>query len=247
MTLAELKFRSDCLSRNTRVNVLLPKRPAGECPVLMLLHGMHGTYDDWLRRSTIEVYAQEHGIAVVMPDGENSFYHDMKYGEPFFTYVAEELPEVMQRTFGLSAERDKNLIAGLSMGGYGAFRFALLRPDRYYAAISLSGCLDITSRVAASERAGLWTRIWGEDYQETAPKSDSDVIHLIRSFPFGKQAPKMYLACGTEDFLYQDHKTAIEALESRKDVFTYVAEEGPGEHNWPFWETWIKRALDQVL
>ena len=81
----------------------------------------------------MERYARERGIAVVLPEVQRSFYTDMVYGLPYFTYVSEELPTACRRMFGLSAAREQNYIFGLSMGGYGAMKCALTYPGRYAA------------------------------------------------------------------------------------------------------------------
>ena len=248
MSFAEFHFRSACLDRETAVNVILPNDlPAGECPVVTLLHGMHGSYDNWMRKSNIETLAFFRKIAVVMPEGNNSYYQDMVYGERFFSYISEELPAVMRRTFGFSADREKNYIAGLSMGGYGAMRTALLLPERYTGAASLSGALDMVRWIAKPQKVPYAIRIWGEDYAARVPGSDADLFHLFRTFPKDKPAPKLFFACGTEDALYQAQKDLVPILESRKDVFDYTVKEGPGVHNWLFWNEWIGPALDAIL
>ena len=248
MSFAEFHFRSACLDRETTVNVILPAdRPAGECPVVTLLHGMHGSYSDWMRKSSIETVAFFRKIAVIMPEGSNSYYHDMVYGERFFTYISEELPAVMRRTFGFSNHRDKNFIAGLSMGGYGAIRTALLLPERYAGAASLSGALDLRRWSGNPQKNPYARRIWGENFEEIFPGSDSDLFHLMRTFPADKPAPKLFFACGTEDALYQTQKDLLPILEEKKNVFDYTVKEGPGAHNWLFWDQWIAPALDAIL
>jgi len=248
MPLIEYHYRSDALNRDTTVDVLLPEKlPADDCPVVTLLHGMHGSYDSWLRKTCIERFAAKRGIAVIMPDGANSFYQDMKYGEKYFTLIASEIPERMRNTFGFSAKREKNFIAGLSMGGYGAFHTALCLPWQYAGAASLSGSLDLRLRNVNPEKWPLCKAIWGEDFLQTVPGSDADLMHLFESFPDASPAPKLFFARGTEDPLYPMHRNMIEALQKRGDRFNWTAEEGPGAHNWIFWNDWIGRALDAIL
>ena len=90
-----------------------------------------------------ERYVEGLNLAVIMPAVQNSFYTDMVHGGKFLTFLTEELPAMLHDLFPLSTERADTFVAGLSMGGYGAFKLALTRPDLYAAAASLSGALDI--------------------------------------------------------------------------------------------------------
>ena len=145
MALIKVNFRSKVLLEETALNIILPEGCAEEdIPTVYLLHGMHGDHTLWCRKTNIERYAAERRMAIVMPDGENGFYTDMKYGKKHYSYVSEEL--VDYRVFRLSRRRERTFVAGLSMGGYGAFRIALTKPEVYSAAVSLSGCLDILSK-----------------------------------------------------------------------------------------------------
>ena len=138
----EMSFQSKELKKMTKVNVILPdeREAAGEpCTVLWLFHGLHGDHTSWMRQSGIEKYAKEHRIAVVMPDADRSWYTDTAYGAKYLTFVACELPDVCRSFFrGMSDRREDTLIAGLSMGGYGAIKAALTYPERFGGAASLS-------------------------------------------------------------------------------------------------------------
>src|SRR5690606_35149889 len=112
-------------------------------PVLYLLHGLSDDDTIWLRRTSIERYVAGLGLAVVMPNVHRSFYADMAYGGQYWTFLTEELPRVAGDFFPLSDAREDNYVAGLSMGGYGAFKWALSYPERFAAAGSLSGVLDL--------------------------------------------------------------------------------------------------------
>ncbi|MBO7376746.1 MAG: esterase family protein [Clostridia bacterium] len=250
MSFAEFRFRSRSLDRDTAVCVFLPDDgPDDDIPVLWLLHGMHGAYDSWFRKSNIERYAQRKRIAVVTPEGENSFYHDMKYGMKFFSFVSEELPAIIRRTFRISAEREKNFIAGLSMGGYGALRTALLRPDLYAGCASLSGCVDMVSLLDGVDADSVHAlAIWGENFKTSVAGTDSDLFSLIRNFPAGKAFPSIYACCGRQDSLYSEHVSFRELLDavSKERKIDYLTEEFDGIHDWVFWNKYIGRAVDRI-
>ena len=222
--------------------------PFDDIPVLWLLHGMHGAHDSWIRKSNVERYAQTRHIALVTPEGENSFYHDMKYGKKYFTYISEELPEIIRRTFRISAAREKNFIAGLSMGGYGAVRTALLCPDRYAGCASLSGCVDIASTASDDSDAEYAVPIWGENYKEAVRGSNSDIFAILRSFPADKPLPTIYFCCGRQDFAWPQHesfKKLLEELSTGRKI-DWTAEDWDGVHNWNFWNAHIARAADVI-
>ncbi len=116
-------------------------------PTLYLLHGLSDDDSIWLRRTSIERYVADLGIAVVMPQVHRSFYTDMAEGGRYWTFISEELPTLARSFFPLSHQREDNFVAGLSMGGYGAFKLALRKPEQYAAAASLSGALDMVAHL----------------------------------------------------------------------------------------------------
>ncbi|MFD0818010.1 alpha/beta hydrolase, partial [Micromonospora zhanjiangensis] len=154
MALMRCDFFSETLGLNTSMTVLLPQRTAtqigmsgatrdGDPPVLYLLHGLSDDDTIWLRRTSIERYVAPLGLAVVMPQVARSFYTDEANGNRYWTFLSEELPELCRSFFRLSDRREDTFVAGLSMGGYGALRWALRAPHRFAAAASLSGALDL--------------------------------------------------------------------------------------------------------
>ncbi len=155
MALIECNFFSEALGLSCSMNVILPQSVgkgmigmketgAGSAPpVLYLLHGMSDDHTIWLRRTSIERYAAPLGLAVVMPAVHRSYYTDMHEGGAYWTFVSEELPRIVESLFKVSADPRDRFVAGLSMGGYGAAKLALRRPDFFAAAASLSGAMDI--------------------------------------------------------------------------------------------------------
>ena len=240
-----LNFRPESLGAGTPVNIYLPDAIVEDMPVLYLLHGMHGDHNSWVNGSSIGRYARARGLAVVMPSVGNSFYANQKHGCRYFDYVAHELPEYIGKLLPfITKKREKTFVAGLSMGGYGAVKVALRNPDRFCAAASLSGCLDMNVDVKSTDEG--WDNIcvcnWGEDYMTSLPGSDEDLLHLVDSFPESKEKPRLYIACGTEDFLYRQNITFKNHLVGKG--FDYLYEEGPGAHTWDFWDKWIVPAIE---
>lgn len=248
LTTLHCHFRSETLGMDTDVNILIPETGESDIPVLYLLHGMHGDYTSWQNGSAIGKYARMRKIAVVMPSAENSFYCNMKYGYRYYDYMTKELPAFLARMLPiLSVKREKTFIAGLSMGGYGAVKLALQNPDRFCACASLSGCLDLASReeLNASDWGNVAIANWGLDYQKTFAESENNLFRLIDEFPSDQQKPRIYYACGTEDFLYGENQSFRRYIEGKGFETRY--EEGPGIHDWIFWDHWILPAIDYML
>ncbi len=241
MVRLEMSFKADSLGMHTQVVALLPDglKPGERIPSLTLLHGLSDDHTMWSRRTSVERYASAYRMAVVMPNGHRSFYTDLPSGEKFFTYITEELPERMRGLFPISGRREDTFIAGLSMGGYGAFKAALNRPDVYGAAASFSGALDVEGRADFVE-SPLGIAVFGSG--EAAVRRPHNLLLLCDDL--GKdpaKCPKLYQTCGTEDFLYQRNLTFRDRALANKLPLTYV--ERPGTHEWGFWDQSIQDTL----
>ena len=129
----EMNFHSRELGRQVRANVIIPEQVRDtnqSYKTLWLLHGLTDDHSAWMRYSSIERYANELGIAVVMPNVDRSWYTNTAYDANYFNFVAKELPEVCRGLFkGMSGEREDNMVGGLSMGGYGAVKLVLTCPE----------------------------------------------------------------------------------------------------------------------
>lgn len=249
MAFIHCKFSSVKLQKATEVYVVLPEEPMlskKKLPVVYLLHGLSDDASMWSRRSSIERYACERGFAVVMPDGGRSFYINPKEGAPYGDFIEEELPAFVRAAFPVSEKREENFIAGLSMGGYGALRCALAHPDRFAAAAGLSGVADISSfrsRQAALPEEAVW-----KEMHHLFGNSVADELNLFKlaeKVPVSRQ-PHIFMACGTEDFLYEDNRKLRQHF-LKLGWRNYHYEEGPGAHTWAFWDAWIPKALDFFL
>jgi S-formylglutathione hydrolase FrmB len=247
MAFMECHFTSKVLDLSVSVNLLVPDdlQEGEKLKVLYLLHGYMGNHTDWMRYTSIERYLWNHRMIVVMPSAMNSYYADMVYGMPFFTFISSELPKFIERLLPISKKREDRFICGLSMGGYGAFKVALTYPDAFAYAGSLSGALDVESvrkMMKDTPRARLYDAMFGQFPIEGSP---NDLFHLVEKNTTDKQKmPHFYMACGTEDFLYQDNLRFKHHLKKHHADFTYV--EGPGDHSWAFWDEYILKFLEHI-
>ncbi len=259
MAFIQMSFFSKSLMRTVPVNVVLPvdklyfpgsavrwERPY---KTLYLLHGVFGSCVDWVNNTRLQRYAEEYELAVVMPSGDNGFYVDQPKSHNFYgKFIGRELVELMRNTFPLSARREDTYIGGLSMGGYGAMRNGLKYPDTFGGVISLSGAFLV-------ERYGTYTNdsplfIERRDFAESCfgdleklPEGDKNPKVLVREIQkAGKVLPRIYMACGTEDSLLPVNEEMFHFLKEHGAEVTY--ETGPGKHEWDFWDTYIRKAIE---
>ena len=234
-------FFSDALGVCTRANVLLPDRPdpAAPLPALYLLHGLSDDETIWMRRTSLELFAGGLNLAVVMPDGGRSFYSNLRTGQRFFDYVVDELPALMERWFRLDARREGRFVAGLSMGGYGAFKAALSRPDRYAAAAGLSSVCDV--RWVRDGRADVWESMVGPGAAEPPPELDLDALAERAAAAPAAGRPALFQYCGTDDFLWAANLRFRDRLRALGMAPHW--EEGPGGHSWENWNERIRHVL----
>ena len=261
MALIHCNFYSETLGVACFMNVIIPqssfsqgkensRQKAEGYPVLYLLHGMSDDHTIWQRRTSIERYVTPLNIVVVMPAVNRSFYTDMAYGPKYWTFISEELPYIVKNFFHISDKREDTYVAGLSMGGYGAFKLALTYPDRYAAAASLSGAVDIAGLVKEMHEEYVKTNnenmitdaklIFG-DYLNVEG-SENDLFYLAEKVAKSEEPkPRLYQCCGTEDFLYR-HNVKFRDF-CRKLSLDLVYEEESGTHEWGYWDKKIQSAL----
>lgn len=260
MAFIQFNYYSEALKFCTDVDVIIPTPydldekgiepyfvDGCKYQVLYLLHGTYADHHDWALLSSITRYAQNHKLMVVMPSGSNSMWQDMYAGPKYFTFVTEELPKYINRIFPASDKREDTFIAGLSMGSFGALNLALRRPDRYGAAICLCGGMNfctIADRLKADEEYdGPWPlkSILPPPYDGKGTGFDDEPI-LRELAASGKEIPRLFLAVGTEDFTYDGVQRTRKLMDELGVKYTY--EEGPGVHNWVFWDEYIQHGLN---
>ena len=244
MAIINLEYYSEVLGMNRNVKILYPEasKVAGfkntDIPVLYLLHGMSGNENSWLARTGLDRLVRHTNIAIVMPSTDLGFYVNTTYGMNYFDAIAIELPKVIQNFFpNLSTKRDKNFIAGLSMGGYGAFRLGLGTNHFSYVA-SLSGVLTFNGMEGRfEENPAYWGGIFGT--WEQFKNSDNEILALAARKQ--EEKPKLYVWCGEQDELFSGNEFAVSELKRFGYDTTY--EKSAGTHDWYYWTKYIEEVL----
>jgi putative tributyrin esterase len=259
MALVQATFMSRALARNVTITAIIPApkvgfpgepvQKKGPFKTLYLLHGIIGNHADWASSSRIRELAERNDLAVIMPSGDNSFYvDDEKRGNMYGEFIGSDLIEATREIFNLSDKREDTFIAGLSMGGYGAIRNGLKYCENFSHIAALSSAL-ITYNAPDSTEDSPWKFGKRSYYEEVfgdlekLPESDNDpegVLKIVKAQ--GKEIPKIYMACGTEDSLVDLNRRYRDFLLEENVDLTYV--EGPGKHDWKFWDTYIEKVID---
>ena len=255
-------FRGDIkcksLQRRTSVSVILPadnihflnnSEEIVEKPyrTLYLLHGLYGSDDIFLANTSIQKFAEDNGIAIVIPCGENSFYVDNEKAHAYYgEYVGQELLDITRNIFPLSDKREDTFIAGFSMGGYGAIRNGLKYSNNFSKIGMISAALitdDIVNYVSDDNvlrSRDFYESIFGN--LDELQGSDMDPKALIDNC---SNVPDIFMACGYDDFLHDKNVEFYEFLSSKNIESNFI--EAPGEHTWEFCDKYIKEFIKTLI
>jgi len=237
---------------NLPLNIILPgpgemgSIPLRQRKVLYLLHGLSDDASAWQRYTAIETIASSYGLVVVMPSVGRSFYADLPNGQKYFTYLVEELPQYLSDVFNLAPARQDTLIAGNSMGGYGAFKAAFLHPERYAAAASFSGVLSLAFLNAFPDdpRQKEFAHTFG-DLDKLAGSPNDPATWFQQAAQDPTALPRLFMSCGRQEDLYPLNRMVHAALQSLSIQVEYHEEDA--QHDWLNWDAQIRRFLAWAL
>lgn len=251
MAFLRVDFFSDALGMCSQMQVILPETQRYDpaigfdrpYPVLYLLHGMGNDHTAWARLTSIERYAREYKLAVIMPATHHGWYTDMYCGYDYWTFLSEELPQICLRFFPhISSAREDTFAAGVSMGGYGALKCGILAPKRFGRVASLSGATDLASICADLEDPdGYWETIFGpvKDFAGSINDLHAQARRLAAS---GEPKPEIYMWCGQSDALLTLNTASAAYLKNLGFAVNFTT--SPGGHEWKCWDVQIEKVLD---
>ncbi len=244
------KLVSKMMNREMPYRVILPvnynnSNEKISYPVIYLLHGLTGHYNNWTDRTKLLEYAKDYNYIIVTPEGDNGWYSDSAAAanDKYESYIVRELIPEIDKKFRTLKTRENRAIAGLSMGGYGSIKFGLKYPEMFSIAGSFSGALGAAS--LSAKNAGAIGKsidaIFGADDSET--RKSNDIFRMVREISPEKikTLPFIYLDCGTEDFLFQNNREFVALLVEKKIPHEY--RQLPGGHTWTYWNTQVLEFL----
>jgi putative tributyrin esterase len=251
MALLQVNYRLQDIALNQKMYVILPEKEdvhsvdLTNIPVLYLLHGMGEDATAWLRNSRIMRLIRHTKLAVVMPETGHGWYTNTTYGLNYYDALSSGLPQKIHELFPqLSTDRDKNFVCGLSMGGYGAWKFAIGSDSFSYAA-SLSGALDLSQldldQLKTEQQKAYWRGIFGDITEFKG--SPNDLLEMARNqVNRTKDLPKLFAWIGLEDdLLYEANQTAVK--EVQKLGYDLKYSEAHGKHEWYYWDQQLEEVL----
>jgi len=249
-----VQFASKLVGKTLPYNVVLPvnyDKPElrnTRYPVLYLLHGLFGHYDNWTTHTKLADYAFQYEMIIVTPEGNDGWYTDSGTApsDKYESYLVQELIPDVEKRFRVNNNRASRAIGGLSMGGYGAVKFGVKYPEMFAFVASLSGALDAATWSESDLRGfeSIWRTlppVFGAG--NSSVRIANDLQKLLRELPPDRIAalPFIYLDCGTEDPLFQSNRDFVELLRSRKIAHEY--RELPGNHSWTYWDAQVQDVL----
>lgn len=247
-----LKLTSKQMNREMPYRVILPvgyseaKAAADRYPVIYLLHGLTGHYDNWIDKTKLAEYSTAYKFIIVTPEGGDGWYTDSisAPNDKYESYLVKELVPELDRKFRTIADRTGRAIAGLSMGGYGAIKFGLKYPELFTLAGSFSGALAVTATLPATRDTGFVrsvTAIFGPPDSDT--RKANNLFKILSEMPDTAKTnlPFLYIDCGTEDFLFKSNRNFIALLLEEKISHEY--RQRPGGHTWTYWDAQVQEFL----
>ncbi len=246
--------KSKLMGRDMPYRVIFPKdysvdyrvKTESRYPVIYLLHGLTGHFTNWTEKTKVADYAAAYGVIIVTPEGDNGWYSDSvsTLNDKYESYIMQELIPEIDTKYRTLADRDHRMIAGLSMGGYGAIKFGLKYPDKFSLIGSFSGALGAAgwTQKNAGTIAISMDSVFGADESSSARKAN-DVFAMIREITPEKvkALPYIYEACGTDDFLIQNNRDFMALMLEKKIPHEY--RQHPGGHDWVFWDDQVREFL----
>jgi len=217
--------------------VLLPANIAvgTKFPAVYLLHGGGGNFRDWSNYSDVGVFAGR-GLILVMPEGDDSYFVNAaeRPQDRYEDYIVKDLIGDVESKLPVAAGRANRAVIGVSMGGYGAVKFALGHPDLFVFAGGISPAIDVPSRPFSIKRIQQWQHHrsifgpWGSQ-----SRRNGDPFLLVR-YADPATTPYLFLSCGEQEGLLPANRNFAALLGSRH--FRYEFHVVPGGHDWNQWD-----------
>ncbi|VJB48363.1 esterase [Streptococcus pneumoniae] len=245
MSYIQLDFHSHSLNRNVNLNIFLPDGellPAAEqpYPTIYFLPGFSASGKELSTFLHFRTQCLLNGIAVVIPDGDNSFYLDKPERLALYSqYVSQELVNYTRSILPLSHKREETYIGGISMGGYGALVHGFRYPEKFGKIAALSPAIDVAAVLNGNQ--GLFGDMFA-DFFETEEAYYNSTNHPINGLKEllakGQDLPSVFIACGFQDELvYVSNKEFAEQLGKLNVPLTYI--EDDGGHDVFFWDKYL--------
>jgi len=252
-TVESYKLNSKLMAREMPYRVVLPVNYNNSnektfYPVVYLLHGLTGHFNNWTDRTKLAEYAAKYNFIIVTPEGNNGWYTDSSSvpNDKYESYIIQELIPEVDKKYRTLKDKNHRAIAGLSMGGYGSIKFGLKYPEMFSLVGSFSGALGAgtwTEKTLGKNGAAAQSILGVFGIENSQTRLTNDVFKIVREMPADKikTLPFLYVDCGTEDFLFQNNRDFADLLVEKKVPHEF--RQLPGIHDWRFWNSQVQEFL----
>lgn len=242
-----LSMKSEILKMDRKYAIYLPpdyETSEREYPVLYLLHGAGDDQTGWVQFGEVKHIADKAilkgnatAMIIVMPDadtGQRGYFNSIKGDWRYEDFFIQELMPFVEKEYRIKKDKRYRAIAGLSMGGGGAFVYALRYPELFSSACPLSascGPLNMEEMERYKTRAEMQSAT--NEELETYFKKHS-VLDMVKNLSDGqKKAVRWFIDCGDDDFLYEGN--SLVHIEMRKQEIPHEYRVRNGGHTWSYW------------
>lgn len=238
---------SPSMKKNLKAAITFPSsysKGDQRLPVLYLLHGGSGAFNDWHQKVTekglVNKMAEQYNLIIVTPGvGPASYYYDSPIMDSvkYETYITAELIPHIDKTYRTLAKKESRAISGLSMGGHGAITLSAKHPELFVTAGSMSGVMNIDTRMWKVPEDFRNTRLEGQKAMLGAINYDAPTFNpytavgLVDKIKENKLA--LIIDCGVDDFLIETNRQMHQLLVANGIAHEYI--ERPGAHTWQYW------------
>ena len=247
--------KSKMLMRATDMHVFLPFHDGypdtkAPFPTLYFLPGYSANTEEIATCLPMRQMCAKYGMAIVIVDGENSFYSDHPERATMHgSFVREELVEITRGLFPqLSKKREDTFIGGISMGGYGAAVHGMKANETFSKILMLSPAIDVEQLFEVKlegekvfSGSMLDTMLFGKKAFDASFMNPRKAVADLKAA--GEKIPKMYMCCGKQDVLVYDACVSFrDYLKEQNVPLTYV--EGDGVHMVPYWDEQLEACFE---
>ncbi|MBV8476401.1 MAG: hypothetical protein JOZ36_07025 [Acidobacteria bacterium] len=255
-------IKSHILEESIRYCVLLPSSydAAGakqKYPVLYFLHGLgeseKSLFDSggWTLIDDLHQELRIGEFLIVAPEGKSSFYINSANGRFRYSdfFVGEFMPYIESR-YNIRRRRSDRGITGVSMGGYGALRFAFAFPRLFGSVSAQSAALMTESpqELNAAGRSGLpmaevLASVFGAPVN-VAHWRENDPFLLAKKNQRELRGQAIYFNCGTSD--EYNFEIGAQALDKQltAEHISHEVHFYPGDHSLEYFFDHVGETLE---
>lgn len=247
-------IQSHVLHAVVKYNVYVPRdfeKNKQLYPIVYLLHGLYGTYQDWTKRAYIKEVADELTetqdivpMVIVMPNAGNPDVHHVwngyfnMSGWQYETFFFSELMPTVEKKYRTFADKKHRAIMGLSMGGGASTVYCQQHPELFSSCYAMSPWLDDTIRCSTKEEKDKLYLTKKSVHEHSAINFIANANEATKE---KLQTIRWFFDCGDDDSFVENTFKVYNLY--RKSHIKAELRIRNGSHNWVYWHSALKKAL----